>query len=423
VSAEPIVLYSHRIDPVGVLRVLRDLAPDIEVEGTPEAWTRATIRQRVGFLRRPRVLSFGHDPSYYGGPDWARQMRGMQGYFLRFPKTRETDRIMLLIQSFRFALTLWPMPEPDLYIDSDDTRLRFVFAVAGHLDAALFLPTGLRDASGRMLYGAQEPDPGAVMPAVSLDVPPRPRSERSREDFGTEPDPGDSPPPTAKRVARRACAMAAVAGRALLEQDRPDNAEARETHREIQEWVDAIGVREELEPAEAEFLAQPLGAPSRQEAVDFTWRLEGLAVIAWALGRFGLPAHDQLVTPSDLLRSLGILSAKKAQEVLASASLRPQDELAAQRERLFAVHWRLTEWRLRAKPIDFAEFARTAWFGPLDLSYVRLLENDLAIGDVPLSRAPAERIDGATSAAMERHLAVNWLNGGSEVYSETDVST
>lgn len=421
-STEPIVIYSHRVDPAGVLRILRDLAPDIEVEGSPDAWTRATIREPIGFLRKPRTLSFRHDPDYYTGPDWAVQMRGMQGYFSRFPETPDTGQIMLLIQSFRFALSLWPVPEPDLYIDTDDARLRYVFAVAKHLDAALFLPSGLRDSSGLMLYG-KEPDPGAVMPAIFRDVPPKPRSERTRADFGTQPDPRDPPPPTAERVARRACALAAVTGRALLEQDSPDDPTVEETRQEILAWVEAIGVREELEPREAEFLDQPLGAPSRQETLDCTWRLEGLAVLAWALGRFALPPHDQLVTPADLLRSLAILDVQAAKGLVASPSLCPQNELVTQRERLFAVHWRLTDWRVKPRPMDFGEFARSAWFGPLDLSGLRLLEKDLAIGDVPLSHAAAERINTATSAAMERYLAANWLSGGSELYSDTDVST
>jgi hypothetical protein len=52
-----------------------------------------------------------------------------------------------------------------------------------------------------------------------------------------------------------------------------------------------------------------------------------------------------------------------------------------------------------------------------------LLENDLAIGDAPVSRASPEAVAAATSGAVERHLAANCLNGGSEMYSETDVST
>lgn len=271
-SAEPIVIYSHRIDPAGVLKVLKHVAPEAEVEGTPESWRRVTIRQRAGLLRRSRTVSFGHSPEYYAGPDWPAQMQGMQGYFSRFPEAPVKGRVMLLIQSFRFALTLWPVPEPDLYIDSDDDRLRYVFAVAKHLDGALFLPSGLRDASGRLLYGADAADAAAVLPAIYREVPPTPRSQRRRTDFGTRAEPEESPPPTAERVARRACALAAVTGRALLEQDPPGDPEAEDTRRGILAWVEALGLGPELEPLEAEFLEMPLGAPPRQMSVN-SWRL------------------------------------------------------------------------------------------------------------------------------------------------------
>jgi hypothetical protein len=73
--------------------------------------------------------------------------------------------------------------------------------------------------------------------------------------------------------------------------------------------------------------------------------------------------------------------------------------------------------------MDFREFAQAAWFGPLDIAGLKLLENDLAIGDEPIFCADDDAVRTASSAAMERHLAINWLTGGSEVYSETDVST
>jgi Domain of unknown function (DUF4272) len=330
---------------------------------------------------------------------------------------------MLLIQSFRFALTLNPVPKPDLYIDSDDPRLHFLFAVARFLDGALFLPTALRDAAGRVLYGIDEPDALAVMPSIFREVPPVPRGERTRSEGGALPDEDDAPPPTPMRVARRACALAAVTARALLEQDSPDDPLAQETRQEIEAWVDALELRDELEPRESAFLQQPLGSTARQDAVNSTWRLEGLAVLAWALQRFDLPPHDQLVVPGDLLHSLGILDEKAARELLTSPSLRGREELHAQRQRLFAVHWRLTDWRLKAKRMDFDEFSRRAWFGPLDLSGVRLIENDLAVGEMPLFQASPDAVATASSAATERHLAANWLSGGSEVYSETDVST
>src|SRR5688572_14383331 len=107
-AAEPITLFSHKIDPAGVLQLLRRLAPGLRVEGPEDDWNTLTITGPRRLLRKPWTLSFGHDRDYYAGADWATQVNGMQGYFARFPENENTGRIMLLIQSFRFALTLFP---------------------------------------------------------------------------------------------------------------------------------------------------------------------------------------------------------------------------------------------------------------------------------------------------------------------------
>jgi hypothetical protein len=110
-----------------------------------------------------RTLTFKHDPAYYAEPNWSTQMSGMRGYFSGFLKTKRKPRAMALISSFRFSLaTLF---EPD-YDPADDPRLDIVFAVAELLDGALFMPSSLRDARGRILFGVGEDkeDPEAVWP-------------------------------------------------------------------------------------------------------------------------------------------------------------------------------------------------------------------------------------------------------------------
>src|SRR5262245_3907241 len=125
-AAEPIVIYSHKIDPAGVLQLLRRLAPDLRVDGPEDDWSTITIMGPKRFLRRPWTLSFGHDRAYYSGDDWAAQMTGMQGFFSQFPENANTARIMLLIQSFRFGLTTFPPPVPEFDLDSDDPRRSYL---------------------------------------------------------------------------------------------------------------------------------------------------------------------------------------------------------------------------------------------------------------------------------------------------------
>jgi hypothetical protein len=73
--------------------------------------------------------------------------------------------------------------------------------------------------------------------------------------------------------------------------------------------------------------------------------------------------------------------------------------------------------------MDFLEFAETAWFGPLSLEGVQLVDGDLAVKGHAISRASANDVRLATSIALERHVAANWLLDASRPLSETDAST
>ncbi len=106
-----------------------------------------------------------------------------------------------------------------------------------------------------------------------------------------------------------------------------------------------------------------------------------------------------------------------------TANLQSHEELRKQQEVCFALHWRLRNFGLNRKAMDFRTFAQTSWFGPLDVSSARACENDLALGDVAISQAPEPEFQKALSTANERHRAINWLVDGGEVYSQTDTST
>ena len=108
--------------------------------------------------------------------------------------------------------------------------------------------------------------------------------------------------------------------------------------------------------------------------------------------------------------------------LLVNAALRPPQEIEALRQRLFALHWRLTDYFVRPTVIDFAEFARTAWFGPLDIAGLHLIDDDLAVQGMPIDQADPDTMSTAASICQERHKAINWLTTGG-IYAETDTST
>lgn len=93
------------------------------------------------------------------------------------------------------------------------------------------------------------------------------------------------------------------------------------------------------------------------------------------------------------------------------------------RDHLFAFHWRMRDFLIRPQKMDFVEFSRNCWFGSFDLSKFQVVKGDLALGGVRIDKAGPEAVGKASSTAMERHTAINWLLGESELYSETDTST
>lgn len=434
--AEPMTLFARIADPVGVAQLLRTRAPGTVIDGPDGAWRNAVVTLGAG------AVTFTHDPNYHAEPNWSVQMNGMAGYFSRFPATERKDRALMLMTTFKFSLGLLFDPEDD---EDNDSRLDIVYAVAELLDGILFTPSALRDARGRVLYGAggEEEDPDAVWPRVIAEVnlgnaaSPTPLSAETLAHR-----------PTPARVARRALALTAVTARAILEQggvnlglERPKwnpvtwvrhmVAGRAEQHQKLLQWAQLVGIHDEFEPDEWEALQRLPGRLNPPQQIRTTWRLEGLGVLAWALGKFELPPHDQLVECHSLWRGIGIFDIAACKVLMSNSRLRPLAELQALRRRLLAINWRLTDFYVRPTGIDFVRFTeesfgnydRTAWFRSEEVAELPLVEGDLCIRGVRIDRASAEDFSLARSIAHERYLAANWLCEGPAMYSATDVST
>ena len=276
-----------------------------------------------------------------------------------------------------------------------------LLAIAGAFGGFVFVDDGIVLADGTELIG----------PLGSGD-----------EDDDEDEDVDEAPvPPTPLRVAQRALVLCAVSCRGFIEDGAGDEG-AEGLAVRLLPWLREQGLAGELEPHEADLLATKLGALDPQARTNATWRSEGLAVLAWALGRHGLPAYDEQVDPREVAESLGFLE-DGAGALLAAPRLRPQAELDAYRHAVFSLHWRLRQFGIDGKAMDFAEFAGRAWFGPMSLEGLRLIERDLAIGAVPIARAGRDDYRRCASTAQERHQAANWLHGYGAVYSDVDTST
>ena len=410
-ATEPVTIFAHGIDPESVLQVARRVAPKVKITQSGGSWSEIVAQYPRGMFRKPLTLRLTHDPNYYLGEGWLSQRAGMIGYFSGFPIKGERRRqVMATIMSFQFCVG--SIAEPDFILSGIDPRLDLLSAIVSEIDGCMFMPSGLRDAAGRTLIDADGSfDPEAVFPSI-------PNQSEDADDDGFDPE-----PPDANRVARRAIVLAAVAARGVLEmQWHQGHTEVADNLPRIRKWIEELNLRGECEPIEWERIVTPVEEMSQQAMIDCIWRLEGLGVLAWVLELFDLPRYDVLVEIDDVLGAVGFLS-QEAPAFLTNPQMRGQKELNQLAEQILACHWRLRDFSLRPIAIDFREFGKNCWFGPISTDWAEIVDGDLALEGTPIVSASEEVWSRCSSCAMERHMAINWLLGQSVVYSEADTST
>lgn len=232
----------------------------------------------------------------------------------------------------------------------------------------------------------------------------------------------DSPtPPILDRIAARAMVLSAVVCRAFIEKD-ADKPKAEKLREDVVEWLTTIGVAEEMEPSEAVLLLTPLGELSRPCVIDASWKAEGMVVLAWVLGRASLPVFYAQCEPSEVANAMGFLAGRES-TVLKQPRLRPSSEVSVTEETYLTLHWRLRQFSIDSKPIDFAAYVASCNWGPLRLDQVNLCEGDLAIDGVRIDRLPYAVFRQTLSIVQERHRAFNWLIGWDPVYSQVTTDT
>lgn len=152
-ASEPITIFSRIVEPAAVLAAVRERFPHAVVIGEGATWSSITVTFGAGRDADVTTLTLLHDREYYAGPGWATQRSGMQGYFQQFSADPQLKaRAIETIGTFRFALAT--RFDPDYEDPSSDPRFAIVCGVTQLLDGVIFTPSSLRDAAGRVLFGA-----------------------------------------------------------------------------------------------------------------------------------------------------------------------------------------------------------------------------------------------------------------------------
>jgi hypothetical protein len=412
VAFEPFNIYSHRIDPRGVIEAVRQAAGEVKVDGPSDDWRKLVALGPKKFLGRRLQLTIKHDSDFYDGDAWARHVCGLANYFAAFPEVPRTQELQRLIHSFRFVLAF---PDANLDIDGNHERVGWLYAICRHLDGVVFTPSSLRDSSVRRLIEAGGGfDAAAVLP----NLPPTADHPEAISDTPIDEDIPERHPRTAARVARRALVLAAVANRGMLDHERHALDEPDEDRKYMLNWIEDLGLAEEVEPDEWELLQSPVGTLRQQKTIDAIWRFEGFVVLLWAIGMCELPPYDETVDTQEAFKAMGQFDPDTARRLIKNATLRPAEELERYRVRAVMTNWRLRNFRIHPGRMDFVEFSKDCLIGSFDLEGFRIIDHDLAIGD-----ADASAVGCAESIACERHRAINWVLGEGRIYSETDIST
>jgi len=222
-------------------------------------------------------------------------------------------------------------------------------------------------------------------------------------------------PPDEARIRKRAFTLAALAMRSSLE-DGPRN-ETEKLLQRLRLWLQKNDVFDELADDERSVIEAPLGALDHDAVASASWLAEGLGAIAWACGLIELPSFDVAVAPAKIAAQFGFLS--ESSEAV-PIRLRHADERKRMRDRMFAVRWRLQQFLMTHEAMDFEACAKTAWFGPLELSELHLVKSgpflrkrlDLAIRRKSLAETNEHTIAICLETATERWRALTWLDEG-----------
>lgn len=159
---------------------------------------------------------------------------------------------------------------------------------------------------------------------------------------------------------------------------------AGDTYAQSRAWLTANGLDAEIEPRERAFLDRALGSAADEEIAAGSWRAEGLAVLAWALGLAEMPAPDEQADPMELWTALDFLSDGRP-SILDYPALRSPPEIAAQNQRF--------------------------------TTGLLALEKEIIGGHAN------EQVMAALRIAREREQALRWLRGDAERYSDVETTS
>jgi hypothetical protein len=198
--------------------------------------------------------------------------------------------------------------------------------------------------------------------------------------------------------------------------------DAKQIRDEFWAPVRASPLWDAMSPEEKKFAATTVVTMSAQQHIDFTWRLEAMQVLMWAMELLpSLPPYDAPATPELLDK----LTAAAIGSLIDSPRLRPREQIEQARSLAELWHWRSrtrelieqgcslpADPNLKAAGLEtFDDVVRaTARLCEREGSVPVVAEDFAAYGKAYRDLSPDEWSE-VRSVTIERHFTLNWLCG------------
>ena len=185
---------------------------------------------------------------------------------------------------------------------------------------------------------------------------------------------------------------------------------------DLREWLRTEGLWDSLTTAEADWLQRSVGDMTEDEAAAVAWQAEGLATLGWALGL------ADLLPPGELGDIATVVQAVPApwdtiRPWINAARLRPEAEIARERDRAEILEWRfgIESPRRLSTGQERADYDAALADVIHEARASGLLESDanadFTVAGKLVTSFNERDLERLSALAEERLRALNWLCG------------
>jgi Domain of unknown function (DUF4272) len=222
----------------------------------------------------------------------------------------------------------------------------------------------------------------------------------------------------AREVAERCIILATLVRRLWIESSftSTDAGDRSAEAFDLREWLRAEGLWNSLTSSEVDFLQQNVGGVTEDQSAIVAWQAEGLVTLSWALGLVDLSPPGKLGNITTVVQAVPA-PWDNIKEWILNACLRPEMEIAAERDRAEVLEWRIgiEGPRRRSTGEESAEYLATIAEVIDEARASALLEfdggTDFMIGSSLVTSVADQDLERLSALAEERLRALNWLCG------------